>query len=71
MAGRLEHGVKLPLHIFPDSVTPGTDHHAAADIGGLGHLRGAHDLLIPFGKIFVAPGRDGGLGGRSRHGDTN
>ena len=63
--GRLEHRVELTLHIFPDAVAPGPNHHAAADVGGLRHLGGANDLLIPFGKIFIAPRRDGGFGGGS------
>ena len=32
MSGRLEHGIELALHVFPNAVAPRTDHHAAADI---------------------------------------
>ena len=59
--GRLEHGVELALHVFPDAVAPRLDHHAAAHVGRFGQLGRADDLLIPFGKIFLAPRGDRGL----------
>ena len=65
VAGGLEHRIELPLHVFPDAVAPGLDHHAAAHVGVLGQIRRADDLLIPFGKIFVAARRDRGLGNGS------
>ena len=54
MAGRLEHPVERALHVFPDAVAPRLDDHAAAHVGVLGEVGRADDLLIPFGKIFVA-----------------
>src|SRR5205085_12035754 len=66
MAGRAEHRVELPLHVFPDAVAPRTNDHAAADIRRLGHRGGADDLLVPLGEIFVAPRCDRGLGGGRR-----
>ncbi len=65
--GRLEHRVELPLHVFPDAVAPGPDHHATAHVRGLGQLRRADDLLIPFGKVFFAPRRDRGFCGGGIH----
>ena len=59
--GRLEHGVERALHVFPDAVAPGLDHHAAAHVARLRHVGGADDLLIPFGKIFLAARADGGF----------
>src|SRR6266700_3623735 len=61
VSGRTKHGVELPLHIFPDTVSPGADHHAAAYIRGLGQLRSADNLLVPFRKIVGPPRRNCGL----------
>ena len=58
MPGRFEHRVELPLHVFPDAVAPGLDDHAAAHVGLLRQIGGADDLLIPFGKIFLATRAD-------------
>ena len=62
MAGRRNMRVELTLHVFPDPVAPRTNHHATAHVRGLGQFGRANDLLIPFGKIFVAPRRDRGFG---------
>ena len=67
MAGRAKHGVELTLHVFPNPVTPRSNHHATAHVRGLGQLRRADDLLIPFGKILVAPWRDRGFGNCRAH----
>ena len=61
VSGGLEHGVERALHVFPHAVAPRLDHHAAAHLGILRQIGGAHDLLIPFGKIFVAARGDGGF----------
>ncbi len=58
----LETAIQLLLHVLPDGVAPGLDHHAAADRRDLGHVGGPDDLLVPFGIIFTARGSDGGLG---------
>ena len=63
MSGGVKHRVELALHVFPDPVAPRPNHHAAAHVGRLGHFGRADDLLIPLRKIFVPPGRDGGLCG--------
>ena len=60
MAGGLELRIELALDVFPQAVTPRLDHHAAAHLGVLRHVGGTHDLLVPFGKIFVACRSDGG-----------
>jgi hypothetical protein len=61
MSGRLEHRVELTLHVFPDTVAPWANHHAAPDIRRFGHFGSTNDLLIPFRKILVAARRDGGF----------
>src|SRR4051794_4242130 len=53
MTGGLEHGVERPLHLFPDAVTPGLDHHASANLTRLRQITRSDDLLVPFGKIFL------------------
>ena len=58
MACVLEPLVELALDLFPESVTPWLDNHAAADFGILGKICGANDLLIPFGKVFIPGGCD-------------
>src|SRR5207247_10888415 len=63
MSGRAKHRIKLPLHVLPNTVAPGTDHHATAHIGGLGQLSRANNLLIPVRKVFVAPRGDCRFGG--------
>ena len=50
----LEHAVKSPLHPFPESISPGTDHHASTNFRILCHLGRTDDLLVPLGKIFLA-----------------
>ncbi len=54
----LEERVELPLDRFPEAVAPRLDDHAAAHVGVLGQVRRADDLLVPFGEVFVAAGRD-------------
>ena len=61
VAGGLEHRVELTLHVFPNTVAPRANDHAAAHIGRLGQLRCADDLLIPLRKILVATRCDRGL----------
>ena len=61
MSGRFEHGVERALHVFPDAVAPGLDHHAAAHVAWLGHVARADDLLIPLGEIFFASRIDRGF----------
>jgi hypothetical protein len=61
MPGRLEHGVERPLHVFPDAVAPGLDHHATTNVARLRHVARADDLLIPFRKIFRAARTDRGF----------
>ena len=60
MARGLELRIKLALDVFPQAVAPGLDDHAAAHLRVLRHVGGTHDLLVPFGEIFVAGGGDGG-----------
>src|SRR5262245_1250359 len=62
MTGRLEHAIKRPLHVFPDPVAPGLDHHATADLARFGEVTSPDDLLIPFGKILRAPRANGRFG---------
>ena len=57
----LEHLIELTLHVFPQSVAPRLDDHAAAHVAVLGHVGGADDLLIPLGEILVAAGINGGF----------
>src|SRR6476659_4575152 len=61
MPGRLEHGVERPLHVFPDAVAPGLDHHATTDVARLRHVTGADDLLIPFGEVLRSTRADRGF----------
>src|SRR4029453_152869 len=58
MASGAKHGVELTLHVFPNSVTPGSNHHATAYVRGLSQLRRAVSLLIPLWKVLVAARRD-------------
>ena len=60
VARLLEHAIEDALDVLPQRITPRLDHHAALDVGVLGEIRRADDLLIPFGKILLASGRDGG-----------
>src|SRR5262249_23132486 len=53
-----KHGVELTLHIFPNAVAPGTNHHAATHVARLSQLGRTHHLLIPLRKIFHPPGTD-------------
>ena len=68
VAGFLEHAVEHGLHIFPESVTPRFDHHAASDAWrGFGQVGGLDHLLVPLRVVLFAGGLDGRL--RSfRHG---
>ncbi len=59
--GRLEHAVQGLLHVLPDAVAPGPDHHAPAHRRVLGQLRGPDDLLIPLRVVFRSRRRDRGL----------
>src|SRR5206468_7973327 len=68
MASRAKHAVKLTLHVFPNSVTPRTNHHATAYVRGLGQFRCANHLLIPFRKVFVPARCDRSLRCRVGHG---
>src|SRR5205823_14732533 len=61
MSGRAKHGVKLPLHVFPNAETPWANDHAATHIGRLGQFRRPNDLLIPLREILFPSRRDGGF----------
>src|SRR5262245_23130495 len=61
MTGRLEHRVERPLHVFPESVAPRLDDHAASDIARFRHVASADDLLIPLRKVLVAARGDRGF----------
>jgi len=68
MSGRAKHGVEMALHVFPNAVTPRTDHHATAHIGRLRQFGGANHLLIPLRKIFFTARRNCAFcDGRVRH----
>ena len=54
VTGRLEHPVEGGLHALPKGVAPGLDDHAPSDFGVLGEIGRSDNLLIPFGKIFLA-----------------
>src|SRR5437899_3623156 len=56
MASRAKHAVALTLHVFPNSVTPRTNHHATPYVRWLGQFRGAYNLMITFRKV-LAPSR--------------
>src|SRR5207244_11028260 len=43
--GRANHGVELPLHVFPNTEPPGAHHHATANVGRFCQLGRANDLL--------------------------
>ena len=58
VSGRLEHAVQHPLHVFPDRISPGLNHHAAAHRRSLGQVGGLDDLLIPLRVVFFARGGD-------------
>src|SRR6476659_27968 len=60
--GRFEHAVEGVLHVFPDAIAPGLDHHAAADVARLGQVGRANHLLIPLGKILRATRTNRGFG---------
>ena len=57
----LEHPIKNTLHVFPDGITPGLNHHTAAHRRHLGKLCGLDDLLIPLRVIFRSHRGDGVL----------
>ncbi len=61
VTGFFEHPIECPLHVFPESVAPGLDHHAPADGAILCQVSSADDLLIPFGIVFATGGGDRGL----------
>src|SRR6266404_9914303 len=68
MAGGARNNVELALHVFPNAIAPRTNDHATPHIRRLGQLGRANDLLIPLGKIFIAPRRNGSSsGGCVRH----
>ena len=52
MSGFLEHIVELTLHLFPDRISVGLDHHTAAHSALFGEI-GLHDqLVIPLRVII-------------------
>ncbi len=59
VAGGLELLIQVALHVLPQGIAPGLDHHAAAHIGIFGQVGGAHDLLVPLGVVLGASRRDG------------
>ena len=62
VTGVFEPLIELFLDLLPETVSPGLDHHAAADLRILGEVGGADDLLIPLRKIFLPGGGDRILG---------
>ena len=71
VSGGAKHCIEAVLHVFPNAIAPRANDHATAHIAWFGQFGGAHDLLIPFWKIFFTPRTDRGfLGGRIRHGDN-
>src|SRR5262249_16484491 len=50
MSSLLEHSIQHPLHVFPDGVSVGTDHHAALDVRVVGQARLEDEVHVPFGK---------------------
>ena len=56
MPGVFEHPVQRALHLFPDGVSVGPDHHAAAHRAVVGQL-GLHDELVVPGGEILGPGR--------------
>ena len=63
VTGFLETAVEIALHQLPCAIAPRLDDHTTAHAGHLGHIGGAHDLLIPLGVIFSPRGTDGVSGG--------
>ena len=49
----LEHAVEGLLHLFPDGVAVGFDHHAAADCRLLGEVGFYHKLIVPLRVVLA------------------
>src|SRR5262249_55014268 len=58
VSGCPKHCIELVLHVFPDSIAPWPNDHTAAHIARFSQLSGPDDLLIPLGKILIAPRTD-------------
>src|SRR5436190_19954747 len=57
----------MAMHVLPNTEAPRPDHHAAAHVRRLGQFGRTDHLLIPFGKVFVAPGSDSGFSSGGIH----
>ena len=56
VAGLLEHAVQLGLHVLPDGVAVGTDHHAALHRRMVGQFPGGDHVQVPLGIVLLAGG---------------
>jgi hypothetical protein len=61
VSGFLEHLVERPLHLLPDGIPVGTDHHAAADRAVIGQLGTSDDLVVPGAEVRSAGGQALGI----------
>ena len=56
MACFFEHAIQFGLHIFPEGVSGGFDHHASAYWGVFSQLGFFNDVEVPLGVVGVARG---------------
>ena len=63
---RLDAGIDLCLHPFPDRIAVGPDDHRAADRTVVGQLRFRQHVLVPAGKVVRSRRENGGSGHRRR-----
>ena len=54
VTGILEHLVKRVLHLLPDGITIGLDHHAAPDCGILRQVGFDYQVIVPL-RVVVTP----------------
>jgi len=52
VSGGFEHAVEGLLHVFPDGVAVGFDHHATADDAVVSEVGFFDDIVVPLGVIF-------------------
>ena len=64
VARRLEHAVQPALHVLPQLVAVGRQHHGAAHGRGLRQLGGTDNVLVPLRVVLVSGGDALGHGGR-------
>ena len=50
----LEHPVKLLLHLLPDCISVGLDHHTSPNGGLFRQIRFHYEVVVPAGIIFLA-----------------